>query len=160
MNPHAAAAAAAGTLVPQLVSIPFVDGPMLATQAIPPAPAAWTQAATASLMPWTLPNTTALFANEFILPAHLQTTRNVAALAAAVAAGSPFSHLLAPQIKNYPDLANTDPAALFWVCITVTIRFLLFGAFDRFYTAMSCFGKVRFDIVWFSVKCKKEKVYV
>uniref|UniRef100_A0AAF5PV18 non-specific serine/threonine protein kinase n=2 Tax=Wuchereria bancrofti TaxID=6293 RepID=A0AAF5PV18_WUCBA len=114
MNPHAAAAAAAGTLVPQLVSIPFVDGPMLATQAIPPAPAAWTQAATASLMPWTLPNTTALFANEFILPAHLQTTRNVAALAAAVAAGSPFSHLLAPQIKNYPDLANTDPAALFW----------------------------------------------
>ncbi|KAL3981481.1 Protein kinase domain family protein [Acanthocheilonema viteae] len=115
INPHAAAAAAAaGTLVPQLVSIPFVDGPMLATQAIPPAPAAWTQAATASLMPWTLPNTTALFANEFILPAHLQTTRNVAALAAAVAAGSPFSHLLAPQIKNYPDLANTDPAALFW----------------------------------------------
>uniref|UniRef100_A0A915PI84 non-specific serine/threonine protein kinase n=1 Tax=Setaria digitata TaxID=48799 RepID=A0A915PI84_9BILA len=114
MNPHAAAAAAAGTLVPQLVSIPFVDGPMLATQAIPPAPAAWTQAATASLMPWTLPNTTALFANEFILPAHLQTTRNVAALAAAVAAGSPFSHLLTPQIKNYPDLANTDPAALFW----------------------------------------------
>ncbi|KAM3727046.1 Homeodomain-interacting protein kinase [Dirofilaria immitis] len=114
MNPHAAAAAAAGTLVPQLVSIPFVDGPMLATQAIPPAPAAWTQAATASLMPWTLPNTTALFANEFILPAHLQTTRNVAALAAAVAAGSPFSHLLAPQIKSYPDLANTDPAALFW----------------------------------------------
>ncbi|EJD76659.1 CMGC/DYRK/HIPK protein kinase, variant [Loa loa] len=114
MNPHAAAAAAAGTLVPQLVSIPFVDGPMLATQAIPPTPAAWTQAATASLMPWTLPNTTALFANEFILPAHLQTTRNVAALAAAVAAGSPFSHLLAPQIKNYPDLANTDPAALFW----------------------------------------------
>lgn len=119
MNPHAAAAAAAGTLVPQLVSIPFVDGPMLATQAIPPAPAAWTQAATASLMPWTLPNTTALFANEFILPAHLQTTRNVAALAAAVAAGSPFSHLLAPQIKNYPDLANTDPAALFWVYISV-----------------------------------------
>uniref|UniRef100_A0A8R1TUL6 non-specific serine/threonine protein kinase n=1 Tax=Onchocerca volvulus TaxID=6282 RepID=A0A8R1TUL6_ONCVO len=115
MNPHAAAAAAAaGTLVPQLVSIPFVDGPMLATQAIPPAPAAWTQAATASLMPWALPNTTTLFANEFILPAHLQTTRNVAALAAAVAAGTPFSHLLAPQIKSYPDLANTDPAALFW----------------------------------------------
>ncbi|OZC10501.1 hypothetical protein X798_02545 [Onchocerca flexuosa] len=115
MNPHAAAAAAAaGTLVPQLVSIPFVDGPMLATQAIPPVSAAWTQAATASLMPWALPNTTALFANEFILPAHLQTTRNVAALAAAVAAGTPFSHLLAPQIKSYPDLANTDPAALFW----------------------------------------------
>lgn len=115
MNPHAAAAAAAGTLVPQLVSIPFVDAPMLATQAIPPAPAAWAQAATASLMPWTLPNTTALFANEFILPAHLQTTRNVAALAAAVATGSPFSHLLAPQIKNYQDLTNTDPtAALFW----------------------------------------------
>lgn len=125
MNPHAAAAAAAGTLVPQLVSIPFVDGPMLATQAIPPAPTAWTQTATASLMPWTLPNTTALFANEFILPAHLQTTRNVAALAAAVAAGSPFSHLLAPQIKNYPDLSNTDPTALFWVyfCLTLFYQF-------------------------------------
>ncbi|VDN04899.1 unnamed protein product [Thelazia callipaeda] len=111
MNPHAAA----GTLVPQLVSIPFVDGPMLATQALPPAPTTWTQAAaTASLMPWTLPNTTALFANEFILPAQLQTTRNVAALAAAVAAGSPFSHLLAPHIKQYPDLASADPATLFW----------------------------------------------
>lgn len=129
MNPHAAAAAAAGTLVPQLVSIPFVDAPMLATQAIPSAPAAWTQAATASLMPWTLPNTTALFANEFILPPHLQTTRNVAALAAAVAAGSPFSHLLAPQIKNYSDLANTDPtAALFWVCVCLTCSYG-FGAY-------------------------------
>lgn len=113
MNAHAA-----GTLVPHLVSIPFVDGPVLATPAIPPAPTAWTSATAASLMPWTIPNATAaLFANEFILPTQLQTSRNVAALAAAVAANAPFSHLLAPQIKNYPEIGSThqpDPNSLLW----------------------------------------------
>lgn len=138
MNTHAAAAAAAaaGTLVPQLVSIPFMDGPMLATQTIPPAPTAWTSATTATLMPWSLPNATAaLFANDFILPAQLQTTRSVAAIAAAVAAGSsPFSHLLAPQIKNYPDLLSADPNSLFWVCFPFFILFVVhLGVFIFFF---------------------------